>query len=180
VRDKLQQAASGGSRPFGSEAHRFRVLPPVPESELQAFELHHAIALPEDYRRFLTVVSRGGAGPAYGLIPFGESPALEDPSRNDFLRAPFAFSDAVGVGEPWADIDDYVENLRTGTLGLCDEGCGYIHFLVCTGPTRGEVWIDAAVSDGGFVPLRCGFMDWYERWLDDVLAGGPGTWWLVG
>jgi len=175
IREKLRRAASGSFRPFGSEAHQFRVLPPVAESELQAFERQHAITLPHEYRTFLAVVSRGGAGPAYGLIPFGDPRALADPSRADFLRTPFAFSDAAGAGEPWADVDGYTETLLAGTLALCDEGCGYIHFLVCTGPTRGDMWIDAAVSDGGFVPLRCGFMDWYERWLDDVIAGGDGA-----
>jgi hypothetical protein len=40
------------------------------------------------------------------------------------------------------------------------------------------MWLDATVSDGGYVPLCNGFLDWSERWLDSALAGGDGTWWL--
>ena len=68
--------------------------------------------------------------------------------------------------------------LQAGTLVLCHEGCGYLHLLVVTGPTRGQMWLDAQCSDGGIVPLGVDFLDWYERWLDDTLAGGHGTWWL--
>jgi hypothetical protein len=32
--------------------------------------------------------------------------------------------------------------------------------------------------DGGYVPLEVGFLDWYERWLDNALAGGDGAWWM--
>jgi hypothetical protein len=40
------------------------------------------------------------------------------------------------------------------------------------------MWLDSTVSDGPYAPLGVGFFDWYELWLDDVLAGGSGTWWL--
>ena len=67
---------------------------------------------------------------------------------------------------------------RSGTLVLCDEGCGYRHFLVLTGPERGQMWLDATVGDDGYHPLGVDFLEWYERWLDDALAGKSGTWWL--
>jgi hypothetical protein len=28
------------------------------------------------------------------------------------------------------------------------------------------------------VPLYVGFLDWYEKWLDNALAGGNGIWWM--
>jgi hypothetical protein len=64
-----------------------------------------------------------------------------------------------------------------GTLVLCDEGCGYLHLLIVNGPALGQIWLDGTVSDEGYAPLGAGFLDWYERWLDDVLTGGDGVWW---
>jgi hypothetical protein len=40
------------------------------------------------------------------------------------------------------------------------------------------MWLDATVSDGGYVPLDVCFLDWYEKWLDNALAGGDGVWWM--
>jgi hypothetical protein len=28
------------------------------------------------------------------------------------------------------------------------------------------------------VPLEVGFLDWYEKGLDNALAGGDGVWWM--
>ena len=55
---------------------------------------------------------------------------------------------------------------------------GYVHRLVVTGPAHGQMWLDARCGTGGYVPLGVSFLEWYERWLADVLAGGWGAWWL--
>jgi len=52
------------------------------------------------------------------------------------------------------------------------------HILVVAGPTRGTMWIESECNDGGYLPLRVDFLTWYERWLDGVLAGGDGIWWI--
>jgi hypothetical protein len=113
---------------------------------------------------------------------------------DDFLSSPFPF---VTAYNPFEDpkLADYYQReqkgevteeesvarkLRetTGTLVLCHEGCGYLHFLVVSGPARGQMWRDGTVSDGGYLPLDVGFLEWYERWLDSALAGGDGVWWM--
>ncbi|NUP08844.1 MAG: SMI1/KNR4 family protein [Polyangiaceae bacterium] len=172
---RLHRAASRRLTPLGAEHHRFRVQHPVPESELQAFETRHRVLLPDAYRAFVGTVSRGGAGPAYGLIPFGDD-LLPDGAPPGFLAAPFVYDDALGGDDALTDADE--ELARPGTLSLCDEGSGYTHFLVCTGALRGQMCIDATVSDGGFVPLKVGFLEWFDRWLNAVLDGQSGTWWL--
>ncbi len=57
---------------FGADVHQYRLHPPVPRSQIDAFEAKHNITLPADYRYFITEVGNGGAGPYYGLFKFGE------------------------------------------------------------------------------------------------------------
>jgi hypothetical protein len=59
-------------RVFGAKAHEFKLHPPIALSKLAAFESAHGIQLPADYRHFVTTIGNGGAGPYYGLFPFGE------------------------------------------------------------------------------------------------------------
>ena len=68
----LERLAHSGAFTFGSQAHRFRLHPPMSDDELHAFEHKYGVHLPEDYRMFLTHVGRGGGGPCYGLFDFHE------------------------------------------------------------------------------------------------------------
>ena len=162
---------------------------------MAAFEDRYRIKLPSDYRAFVTCVANGGAGPAYGMFTLEETVTqwrfAEVPE--DFVGTPFPHTQAYN---PYRDpqVEPYREAAKrgdssaaeakrrllyqaAGTLVLCHEGCGYLHLLVVAGPAFGQMWLDGRCSDQGFVPLRVGFFDWYERWLDNTLAGGRGTWW---
>ena len=57
---------------FGADAHRYELNPPLPVQQVAAFETQHRVKLPEDYRRFITEIGNGGAGPYYGVFRFGE------------------------------------------------------------------------------------------------------------
>src|SRR4051794_33564113 len=57
---------------FGSGFHDYKLNPPQPVAVIEAFEERHGVSLPEDYRLFITEVGNGGAGPHYGLLPFGK------------------------------------------------------------------------------------------------------------
>src|SRR5207248_1740602 len=56
---------------FGSLAHRYRLNSPLREPELKVFERSQGVTLPADYRYFITQIGNGGAGPYYGIFPFG-------------------------------------------------------------------------------------------------------------
>lgn len=71
---------------FGSHSHAHLFRPPLPEEDAAAWEELMEVRLPEDYRRYLTCLGNGGAGPAYGLAPF------RCPLR-DYFREPAVFSD---------------------------------------------------------------------------------------
>lgn len=170
--------------------------PVLSPGELAAFEARYGITLPSGYRSFLLQMGNGGPGPPYGLFSLEEGFAYySEHKRLDFLKRPFPHTAAYNPDEDpyWEELDrkteageiseeefdrllDYV---AAGTLIICHEGCGYMHRLVVTGPQRGMIWIDAQCSDQGLLPLNVSFLDWYERWLDNVLAGGSGAWWLM-
>ena len=54
---------------FGADGHRWLLEPTLTEDELAELESQLGVELPREYRTFLLQVSRGGAGPAYGLFP---------------------------------------------------------------------------------------------------------------
>ena len=58
---------SSGLRPTGTSSIRR-----CPSAVIEAFEARHGISLPEDYRYFITEIGNGGAGPYYGVLPFGK------------------------------------------------------------------------------------------------------------
>jgi len=81
---------------FGSKGHGFRLEPRLTSGDVADVERTLGIALPADYRSFLTDVGAGGAGPFYGLFPLrrgargwewhGDGAELTDRSR---LGEPF-------------------------------------------------------------------------------------------
>ncbi|HEX6368174.1 MAG TPA: SMI1/KNR4 family protein [Longimicrobium sp.] len=194
IAEKVRRARD--ARPFGAESGGMPELnPPLAMDEVAAIEARLGITFPEEYRGFVTRVGDGGAGPAYGL--FRLTTALRETKADthpQLLATPFphvrtynpdtdpeviAFWDRADRGEV-SEEEQSFQSLRegAGTLPLCDEGCGYLHLLVVTGPARGTMWVDNRGVDAGFAPLDVTFLEWYERWIDDVLAGGRGTWWL--
>jgi hypothetical protein len=151
------RAADPGFRVFGSKRHRYRLGPTLTESELAAFESANRVRLPEDYRRFLSVVGNGGAGPFYGLEPL---------STFDYdLSRPFPFTTATNTlaMEELARLRD--QDGYPGILEFCHQGCAIYAYLVVNGPTYGTIW------DGreDFRPTGLTFGVWYRRWLERAL-----------
>lgn len=195
VAKKLRTAVRARLQPFGVEGHKFRLKPPLTEEQVAAFENRYSIELPADYRAFITRVANGGAGPAYGMYSLEQALTRERGLvPDDFLSTPFPHTSAYNPDEDpeveafWQRVErgeiSEAEGERrhvyqtAGTLVLCHEGCGYLHFFVITGPARGQMWIDGRCSDQEFFPLEVGFLDWYDRWLDSTLMGGNGVWWM--
>ncbi|MET9302723.1 SMI1/KNR4 family protein [Micromonospora aurantiaca] len=96
---------------FGANGHQWRREPPLTTDELAELESQLDVELPAEYRSFLLQVSRGGAGPAYGLFPVqrvddrwrweGDGAELTDLKT---LSRPFphtdAFNPADGLPDP--------------------------------------------------------------------------------
>ena len=176
---KLAELRRRGPKIFGTSKHHYRLVPPLPEETVAAFEREHRIILPEDYRRFVTEVGDGLAGPGYGLYPLKETVRVANPV---LLSRPFPHHEAWDpIPSPEAtgfDTDDYSDEDIQGTLCISDQGCGMGILLVLTGAERGNLWLDDRDSDMGVRPVRHSitdaprvtFLPWYTAWLDESLA----------
>jgi hypothetical protein len=196
ISEKLRAAKLKGVRPFGTEAHFFKMEPVLKDQEVAEFERQWHVQLPPEYRAFIKYVGNGGAGPAYGMLQLHDAIRFQRPNiPHDFLCTPFPFTtpynpcddpklssfcskDSTAQITAEEEYDARKMKETTGTLVLCHEGCGYYHLLVVSGQERGQMWLDGTCSDGGYMPLGVGFIEWYEKWLDSALAGGRGVWWM--
>jgi hypothetical protein len=73
VIDRIRRLAKLRPDVFGADGHDWSWNPPLPEATVVEFEREHGVRLPEEYRSFITTIANGGAGPFYGVFPFGES-----------------------------------------------------------------------------------------------------------
>jgi hypothetical protein len=70
-----------------------------------------------------------------------------------------------------ADFEKEIDALFAGLLALGTQGCTYYHALVVGGEYRGRVVnLDEERNLPKFA-YESNFLDWYERWLDEVLDG---------
>ncbi len=137
---------------FGANGHDYKLRPTVPISVIELFEERHGISLPHDYRSFIAEIGNGGAGPVYGLLPFGK----DDDDRNwesgglvGDLSKPFSHTGAWNLpesfwnGEPdpapdtpleeqdrlWEAWDQELEahywspTIMNGAIPICHRGC---------------------------------------------------------
>jgi hypothetical protein len=152
------------------------------ESEVGAFEAKWSVRLPEPYRQFLLRIGNGGVGP-YDFFRFEQwseqLSLLTDEIPPDYLSTPSilaqrmfedfsarkssirVLTDANGVEYK----RDYAE---CGLLAVCHCGCHFYITLVVSGPHAGRL-----LYFGGFPYFseEPDFLSWYERWLDEGLAG---------
>jgi hypothetical protein len=177
---------------FGAAEHNFELKPVLSEHEVSDFERRHRIVLPREYRRFLTEVGNGVAGPYYGLFPLGMIDSYEghEPWREvggivGILSAPFPHADSwntsfdpdeEGVSDDEfqaAEVANWSPELVSGAVPICHAGCCLRYWLVVSGPLAGHVWYDARVDWDGLSPVivdgrRDTFLSWYCRWLEDA------------
>lgn len=167
-------------RVWNGEDHGYRLGPPLPETEVAAFERQHGITLPADYRAFITRVGNGGpgefggAGPHHGLLPLDRwDEALDSDVTDGVLATAFPAEPGRTYQDWWAEVglpDDGAEP-HTGAIALSHEGCGELSLLVVTGPGRGRIASTYDVKRGPTFTPDANFLAWYERWLDGALRG---------
>ena len=164
---ELAKAADPGFELFGASHHRYQLEPPLGEAEILAFEKKYKIGLPPTYRNFLLKVGSKGAGPYYGLI------SLDTNVDGNLIHKPCEIwpgmtDDEIDALEARGDEEDELLE-RSGLLELGTQGCSTEICLVLEGPHRDRiVYLD---WPNFFFVYEKNFLDWYERWLDDIIAG---------
>jgi hypothetical protein len=168
IRDKLRACAA---RPKFAPPG-----PPVPPSEVEAFESKHRVTLPEEYRAFLLEFGAGGSDPGdHGILPLAKAfdgmmdpypEALAEPSVLDSERK-------------FADYEE--REPARGTVTLVYEAFYETYFLlVVSGTRRGQVCrFDASTRQVEWAESASGqpvgFLAWYEDTLDRLLAGAESV-----
>ena len=157
--------------------------PPLSEAELAECEQRLGVSLPEDYRAFLTRVTRGGNWP---FCPVWE-PGEGDSELGGGLRPdlPFPYTDSEPLMPTESNREEYEEQLsgsavNHGFVPLSTDGCGMSYILVVTAadPSAiGTVWAHDLPDDLGIRPLHdpdtgrpMRFLDWMERSMDRCCA----------
>jgi hypothetical protein len=170
---------------FGSGSHDYKLNPPLPLSVVEAFEGRHGVSLPEDYRLFMTEIGNGGAGPCYGVLPFGKDDddrdwggggLVGDPSRPFRHTTAWNLPESFWDGEPdpppgtppeeedrlmeaWdREVEERYWNpaIMDGAIPICHLGCALRQWLVIHGERRGHVWNDFRADCRGLSPLLGG------------------------
>lgn len=189
---------------FGASAHEYALEKCLTAADVAAIEARAGVRLPDGYRDFLLHVGNGGAGPFYGIFPWGKWDEGADWNEDDGfvgnLARPFPHSVAWNLSEAeleppeafsseedehaWHEaLEEKVwkTSLVDGAIPIAHHGCGLRTWLVLTGPERGHVWYDARAENGGLRPHstdtkpRLTFEEWYESWLDRSLATSCGA-----
>lgn len=164
---------------FGVKAHRFELGAPLPEAVVADFEARHGVLLPQEYRLFLTELGDGGAGPGYRLLRLGES--CDRVCRPGHLTRASPYLPGPRYPGDWAeryeDPPGSDQNFLRGTLAIADHGCSLYTRLIVTGPARGRLFnLDVEGHVGPYVVEDADFLAWYERWLDEAVAGYDVGW----
>ncbi|MGG5577696.1 SMI1/KNR4 family protein [Myroides sp. C15-4] len=179
---------------FGSNSHEYQIGPGINHQEITVFEKKYGIELPEAYVAFVTQIGNGnpqeeaymgsGAGPYYGIYPFGEG--IEDLPVGDgqrYLSYPCLLHPTM-TEEEWKALtselyddslsdqayDAIVGPLYGGLLPLGTQGCAITTCLILNGPYLGRI----VYLNDDYKPqfaFETHFLDWYERWLDEIISG---------
>lgn len=179
---------------FGASSHQYGIGEVVRHTDIKHFEQEYNVELPEAYVAFLTQVGNGtnqedayggsAAGPYYGIYPLGTN--LIDVFVEDIKRsiAQACILDPKMTKEEWEALtltlqeddlsdEDYYEiqnKLFSGLLAIGTQGCAITTCLVMNGEHRGRI----VYINEDFQPSFAyeeHFLDWYERWLDEIISG---------
>jgi hypothetical protein len=180
----------GGGKPSAAKTRSW-LNAPLPAGRVEEVEELIGVGLPDQYRWFVTEVGDGGAGPEGGVLPLARL-LRRKVDRNRLVRLAEPFPAPTTVAEMRQVGFD-----PPGVLVIGEIGCGGTFRLVLAGPQRGYVWVqnpegdwspeladesslpaysDDAGPDAIFAAAlaapaetRVGFVDWYAKWLDEVL-----------
>ncbi|GHU32613.1 hypothetical protein FACS1894172_09560 [Spirochaetia bacterium] len=198
---KLAKNADRNLKVFGADSHRYTVNPPLSPKEITMFETQYGIQLPDCYKAFVTLFGNGGvsyqnsaAGPFYGIFPFGKELNCLSDNPQKSLKLDCRIYPGM-TDEYWKEFsktieeddisDEEYEELRDtifgGLLPIGAQGCEYSHAIVLNGQYAGKVVNMSEEFQKPHFSFEDTFLDWYERWLDEIISGDllqEGPYWF--
>lgn len=179
---------------FGVADHQYRLGSPVDLAFVRTIEEAYHFRFPEDYVQFITEVGDGGAGPGYGLYPFGyyctevES-TKEAKAREIYLRGLGRKLKLLPIESEWLEDfciskEEYEKNPEKyfrggkgsfnwdngtpyGFFHLGTYGCWRDFGLITAGERYGQVFIHN--TEGAFELEARNFEEFYQDWLNSIL-----------
>jgi SMI1 / KNR4 family (SUKH-1) len=178
---------------FGASGHKYKLNRPATAREVISFETKYGIQLPECYSAFITHTGNGGesyassaAGPFYGIYPLGENvdelvyTNIKESVANECVIYPkmtdeYWKSLTKNIDEnddiSDSDFEQELSRIYAGILPIGSQGCAYLHGIILNGTYKGRIVnLDADRQKPRFA-FEGNFLDWYERWLDEVISG---------
>jgi hypothetical protein len=177
----------------GASSHKYQLNDPATAEEVSAFEGKYGIQLPDCYKSFILQVGNAGiayensaAGPFYGIYPFGKNEGeLIYGNADKYLKNNCVIYPAMS-DQYWKSLNENIENnedisdedfdkelgkIFGGILPIGSQGCTYIHGIIIQGEYRGCVVNICRDRQKPQFSFEKNFLDWYERWLDEVISG---------
>jgi hypothetical protein len=195
IKCKLQVAKETDKnlKVFGAYRHKYELSPPAKPEEVLQFEQKYAIELPECYKSFILNIGNGGisyedsaAGPYFGIYPLGRNVnelIFNNPEKyikNECLIFPEMSGDYWNTltrkTDHYEEITDEEYETETGKLyggilPIGSQGCSFLHGIILNGKYRGHVVnLDLERHKPQFA-FEKNFLEWYERWLDEIISG---------
>lgn len=191
IKNKLNQAKRKDKAfsEFGASSHQYRVNRKLTAKKLTDWQAHNQVTLPEHFAQFLTEVGNGGAGPYYGIYSIEKAASNTDRQAllaKSVLHPGMAKEEWNHLTEPLTndedipdtEYDEVCNKVLGGMLCIGTQGCEYDMYLILEGKHRGRI-----VYTSGFYPdhpfffvYEDSFLDWYERWLDEIILDYDNGW----
>lgn len=193
IKAKLIQAkkADRKFKVFGAQSHKYQLNSPISIEQVTAIEQNYGFQLPPCYKTFITQIGNGGSANAHAAGPFYGIYSLQRSiDELDGFNAPDGVQRACIIypfipNDYWQQqlhviknndltIEEYDAELARiygGILPIASQGCAYINGLVLQGEHTGKVVNLSFDHQLPTFTFEDNFLDWYERWLDEVISG---------
>ncbi|WP_405080069.1 SMI1/KNR4 family protein [Paenibacillus chitinolyticus] len=190
IKNKLEKAMRKDTAfsVFGASSHKYRVYEKLTVKELADWQAKNQVTLPEPYTQFLTKVGNGGAGPYYGIYSIEKATSYTDSglTKKCVLHPGMTKEEWNRLTEPLINDEDISdleydaarERVLGGMLCIGTQGCEYDMYLVLEGKHRGKIVYtsDFYLDRPFFFVYEDNFLDWYERWLDEIILDYDIAW----
>jgi len=171
---------------FGASYHQYRLGRTATQKEVSDFEERYSVELPECYKAFITEFCGISAieptedrnsfipAPFYGFFSFNHLfDAFEGVyDYQKYLQKEAYISPCMRWWSEWNGFENEdMDEFLYGLLPIGQEDIeGYYVYLILNGKYKGRVVYSDLYSISHFC-YEDNFLDWYERWLDEVIQG---------